>query len=123
MLHGSEMWPVKKENELILQQAEMRTIWWMYGDKITNRLSRSELRDRLGIDGIITAIQLHRLRRYGHVLRKEKNDWVKMHGFYLQAGKRKLGVRSQKKIVRPDKYARKMSRTVKKWEQLIKDVV
>jgi len=65
---------VKKENELTLQQAEMRMIRWMCGIKITDRFSSSELRERLGIDNIITVIQQHRLR-------KDKNDWVKMHGF------------------------------------------
>ena len=29
MLHGSEAWPVRKENEVALQQAEMRIIRWM----------------------------------------------------------------------------------------------
>jgi len=52
MLHGSETWPVKKKNELTLQRAEMRMIRWMCGVKITDRISSSELRDRLGIDDI-----------------------------------------------------------------------
>jgi len=34
MLHGSETWPMKKENELTLKQAEMRVIRWMCGIKI-----------------------------------------------------------------------------------------
>jgi len=29
MLHGSETWPVRKENEVALQQAEMRMVRWM----------------------------------------------------------------------------------------------
>jgi len=33
--------------------------------------------ERLGIDDIITVVQQHRLRWYGHVLRKEKNHWVR----------------------------------------------
>jgi len=36
-----------------------------------------ELRKRLGIDDIILVLQQNRLRWYGHVLRKEDNDWVK----------------------------------------------
>ena len=53
MLHSSETRPVKKENELTLQQAEMRTIWWTCGIKIADRFSSSELRERLGIDNIL----------------------------------------------------------------------
>ena len=31
MLHGSETWPVSKENEVALQRAEMRMVRWMCG--------------------------------------------------------------------------------------------
>jgi len=47
MLHGSETWPVKKENELTLQRADMRMIRWMCGNKITDRFSSSKLGERL----------------------------------------------------------------------------
>jgi len=29
MQHGSETWPVRKENEVALQRAEMRMVRWM----------------------------------------------------------------------------------------------
>ena len=29
MLHGSETWPVRKENEVALPRAEMRMVRWM----------------------------------------------------------------------------------------------
>jgi len=35
------------------------------------------VRERLGMDNIITAIQQHKLRWYGYVLRQDENDWVK----------------------------------------------
>jgi len=31
MLHGSETWPVTKENQMALQQAEMRMVRWLCG--------------------------------------------------------------------------------------------
>ena len=34
MLHGNETWPVRKENELALQRAEMRMVRWMCGVKL-----------------------------------------------------------------------------------------
>ena len=34
-------------------------------------------RGRLGIDDMISVLQRNRLRWYGHVVRKEDNDWVK----------------------------------------------
>jgi len=34
MLHGSETWPVSKENVVALQRAEMRMVRWMCGVKL-----------------------------------------------------------------------------------------
>ena len=34
MLHGSETWPVRKENDVALQRAEMRMVRWMCNVKI-----------------------------------------------------------------------------------------
>jgi len=50
ILHESETWPVKKENEAALQRAEMRMVRWMCSIKLKDRLPSRELRARLGID-------------------------------------------------------------------------
>jgi len=34
MLHGSETWPVRKENDVALQQTEMRMVGWMFAVKL-----------------------------------------------------------------------------------------
>ena len=77
MLHGSEIWPVRKENEVALQRAEMSMVRWMCNVKVKDRVPSKELRERLGIDDIILIVQQNRLRWCGHVLRKEDTDWVK----------------------------------------------
>jgi len=46
MLHGSETWPVRKENEVALQTAEMRMVKWMCGMKLQDRVPSKELRER-----------------------------------------------------------------------------
>ena len=76
MLHESETWPVRKENGVALQQAEMRMVKWMCGVKLQDRIPSKGLRERLGLDDIISVLQQNRLRWYGRVLRKEDNDWV-----------------------------------------------
>jgi len=76
MLHGSETWPVRKENEVALQRAEMRMVRWMCGVKYKTEF-QVELRARPELEDIISVLQRNRLRWYGHVLRKEDNDWVK----------------------------------------------
>jgi len=45
--------------------------------KLKDRLPSKELRERLGIDDIALVLQQNRLHWYGHVLRKEDNDWVR----------------------------------------------
>jgi len=52
MLHGSECWPVRKENEWTLWRAEMKIIRWMCGVKVTDSFTCNELMKRLGIDDI-----------------------------------------------------------------------
>jgi len=50
MLHGSETWPVRKENEAVLQRAEIRMVRWMCNVKVKVRVPSKELREILGID-------------------------------------------------------------------------
>jgi len=85
MLHGSEIW---KENEAALQRAEMRMVRWMYGVKLQDKVPIKELRERLGLDDIISVLQQNRLWWYGHVLLREDNDWVKKFMEYEVEGAR-----------------------------------
>jgi len=52
----------------------MRTVRWMCGVKLKDRLPSKESIERLGIDDIALVLQQNRLRWYGHVLRKEDDD-------------------------------------------------
>jgi len=93
MLHGSETWPVRNENVEALQQADMRMVRWMCGIKLQDRVRSKGLRERLGLglDDIISVLQWNRLWWYGHVLRKEDNDWVKKCMEYEVQGARPRG--------------------------------
>ena len=62
MLHGSESWPIRKENDVTLQQSEMRIVRWMCGVKLQDRVQSKGLRKRLGLDDIISVQQQNRLR-------------------------------------------------------------
>ena len=62
---------------MALQWAEMRMVSWMCGIKLQDRVPSKGLRERLGLGDMILVLQQNRLRYYGHVLRKEDNDWVK----------------------------------------------
>ena len=88
MLHGSETWPVRKENVVALQREEMSMVRWMCGVKLKDRLPSKELRERLGVDGIALVLQQNRLQWYGYVLRKDDDDWVKKSMEYEVEGSR-----------------------------------
>jgi len=69
--------PVRKENEVAPYRAEMRMIRWMCVVVVKDRFPSKGMRERLGIEDIILALQQNRLPWYGHLLQKEDNDWVK----------------------------------------------
>ena len=90
MLHRSETWPVRKENKVALQRAEMRMVRWMCNGKVKDRVPSKELTERLGIgiDDIKLILQQNRLRWHGHVRRKQDTDWVKKCMEYKVEGSR-----------------------------------
>jgi len=45
MLHGSETWPIRKENEVAFHRAEMRMVRWMCGIKQQDRVPSKGLRE------------------------------------------------------------------------------
>jgi len=51
-----------------------------------------ELRDRLGLEDVVTVLQRSRLRWYGRVLRKDNSDWVKKYIDFMVEG---VGPRSR----------------------------
>ena len=112
MLHGSENWPIRKENEVALQQAEMKIVRWMCGIELQDRVPSNGLRERLGLDNIISVLQQNRLQWYGHVLQKEENDWVKKCMEYEVEGARPRGTpkKAWREIVEKDCQAHKLIR-------------
>ena len=111
VLHGSETWPVRKENEVALQQTEMRMVRWMCGVKLKDRFPSNELKERLEMDDIMSVLQQNTLRWYGHVLRKEDIDWVKKCMEYEVQGPRPGGrpKRTWREAVEKDCPARKLN--------------
>ena len=69
-------------------------------------------RSMLGIDDIALVLQQNRLRWYGHMLRKEDDDWVKKCMEYEVEGSRPRGrpKRTWREVVREDCQARKLNR-------------
>ena len=87
-----------------------------FGIKLKDRLPSKELRERererLGIDDIALILQQNRLRWYGHVLRKDDDDWVKKCIEYEVEGPRPRGrpKRTWREVIRGDCQARKLNK-------------
>ena len=62
------------------------------------------MRERLGLDEIILVLQQNKLHWYGHVLRKEDDDWVKKCMEYEVEGARPRGSpkRTCREVVQKD---------------------
>ena len=71
MLHGTETWPVRKENEVALQGAEMRMVRRMCDVKKKNRISSKELRERLGIDDNLGTTAKHVMMIWACIVSRE----------------------------------------------------
>ena len=91
MIYGSQTWALKAEHEDKLNRAEMRMIRWMCGVSLKDRKTSAELRQRMGVEAIGEVVRRGRLRWYGHVIRKEENDWVKKVLSYNLEGTRPSG--------------------------------
>jgi len=109
MLHGSETCPIRKENEVALQQEEMIMVKWMCGVKLQDGVPSKGLRDRLGLDDMISVLQQSRLRWYGYVLRKGDNDWVKKCIEYEVEGRPKKTTSSWQCHMHPICYTARLS--------------
>jgi len=96
--------------------------------KLQERLPSKELRERLGVDDIALILQQNRLRWYGHVPRKDDDDWVKKCMEYEVEGSRPRGrpKRAWKEVVREDCQERKLNKEDavdrRKWRKVIKEV-
>jgi len=77
---------------------------WMFDVKVEDKFPSKELRERLGIGDVILVLQQNRLRWYGHVLRKEDNDWVKKCMEYEMEGSKPTGrpKRTWREVVQKD---------------------
>ena len=66
----------------------------------------------LGVDDTALVLQQNRLRWYGHLLRKDDNDWVKKCMEYEVEGPRPTGrpKRTRREVARDDCQARKLKR-------------
>jgi len=106
----------------------MRMVRWMSSVKGKDRFPNKELIERLQIDDIALVLQQNSLRWYGHVLRKDDDDWVKKCMEYEVENPRPRGrpKKAWREVVEKDCQARKLNKENavdhSRWRKLTKDV-
>jgi hypothetical protein len=95
MVYGSETWPVKAEDMQRLQRTERMMVRWMCGASLKDRKSSDDLNRRLGVERVADVVRRGRLRWFGHLERKDNNDWTSSCRNIEVAGRRGRG-RSKK---------------------------
>src|SRR3989441_12058657 len=76
LVYGSETWPMKVNDMQRLVRTENNMVRWMSGVTLKDRRSSEELRRGLGIGCVDRVVRRGRFRWFGHVERKEADDWV-----------------------------------------------
>jgi len=59
-----------------LEKTERMMVRWMCGIHLKSRMASAELNSQLGIKCIIDVVRRSRLWWFGHVERKDSDDWV-----------------------------------------------
>src|SRR5437899_5192873 len=94
LVYGSETWPMKVDDMQRLVRTENNMIRWMSGVSLKDRRTSEELRSGLGIVGVDRVVRHGRLRWFGHMERKEADDWVsKCRNLEVVGGVKKVGSR------------------------------
>jgi len=83
---------------------------WMCGVKLQDRIPSKQLRERLGLDNIVSVLQQNWLQLYGHVLQRVDNDWVKKCMEYEVEGVRPRSRPKKERLWKEDCQARKLNR-------------
>ena len=75
LFYASETWPVTQADVSRLERNINSMVRWMCGVSLTDKISSSELRNRLGLYGIPETLRWNRLRYFGHLLRQGEGVW------------------------------------------------
>ena len=91
LIYGSETWALKATDESALLRTELRMLRWMIGGANNPNKSEKLVREATNVESIVAAIQNHRLKWYGHVMRRKDECWIRKCLTMDVEGKRERG--------------------------------
>ena len=74
LIYRTETWGLKAENLHSLERAERMMVRWMCGVLVKDRKRSEDLYSLLGIQSVAGVVRYGRLRWFGHVERKNRDD-------------------------------------------------
>ena len=96
---------MKKAHEKKMEVTEIKMLQWMYGVTRLDKIRNEKIRGSTKVGEISNKVQEHRMRWYGHVMRRDE-EYV---------GKRAMGIEVQ--------GSRRRGRPKKRWADCVKDDV
>ena len=103
LMYGAETWALKKAQEKKLEVAEMRMLRWMCGVTKLDNIGNERISGTTKVGEITKKVQERRLKRYGHVMRREEH----------YVGRRAMVMKVQER--------RKRGRPKRRWLDKVKD--
>ena len=91
LLYGSETWPVVTEDVQQLVTADSGMIRWICGVSLKDRIPKTDLLLRLGLNSINDMLRWNRLRFHGHLIRMDDDAWPKKTTMHYVDGRRPRG--------------------------------
>ena len=91
LTYGTETWAKKTENLHRLERAEHMIVRWMCGVSLKDKKWSEDLYSLLGVQSMAKVMRRGRLRWFGHVERKNGDDWVSACRNVVVAGVRWVG--------------------------------
>ncbi|XP_037869228.1 uncharacterized protein LOC119628996 [Bombyx mori] len=78
LLYGSKCWTVKKAHKQMAHVNEMKMLHWAGGVTKMNRVRNEYIRGSFKVTSITDKMTENRLRCYGHIMRRDEDDVVKV---------------------------------------------
>ena len=77
MTYGAECWTMKKKDEMLMNNTEMRMLRWIQGVNLREHNRNEDIREAATVQPITTHLMKKRLRRYGHVSRRDDSHMTR----------------------------------------------
>ena len=91
LTYGTKTWAMKADNLHSLERAERMMMRWMCGVSLKDRKRSEVLYSLLGVQSVAKVVRHGRLRWFGHVERKNGDDWASACRNLVVAGVRCVG--------------------------------